>query len=206
MISGPPGIGKSSLLTWLAYEVQERSGGLESPVLRAEVFDLPGMIFSAFRDLVKDLQRSAASARFGNTPGIEGIREAIRYADDVFEKYAAPVEPVGLLAKTGEEIIGVFARSPEVGYDRVYQAFEELLRELGRLMEGTGRVAAVLLDDVHLASSLDRRLLREIMHDLPPGILLAFTCRTGNTTDSGYISMQEGIRGLGFSEVPLSGM
>jgi len=206
MISGPPGIGKSSLLTWLAYEVQERSGGPESPVLRGEVFDLPGMIFSAFRDLLKDLQRSAASAKFGNTPGTEGIREAIRYADDVFEKYAAPVEPVGLLAKTGEEIIGVFARSPEVGYDRVYQAFEELLRELGKLMEGTGRVAAVLLDDVHLASSLDRRLLREIMHDPPPGILLAFTCRTGNAADPGYLSMQDGIRGLGFSEVPLSGM
>ncbi len=206
MISGPPGIGKSSLLTWFAYEVQERPGGLESPVLRGEVFDLPGMIFSAFRDLLKDLRRSAASARFGDALGTEGMKEAIRYADDVFEKYAAPVEPVGLLSKTGEEIIGIFARSPEVGYDRVYQAFEELLRELGGLMEGTGRVAAVLLDDVHLASSLDRRLLRDLMHDLPPGILLAFTCRTEGAADPGYVSMQEGIRNLGFPEVTLSGM
>ena len=44
---------------------------------------------------------------------------------------AAPVEPVSLLPKAGEEIIGVFARSPEVGYDRVREAFEELLQVLG---------------------------------------------------------------------------
>ena len=33
-------------------------------VLRAEVFDLPGMIFSAFRELLKDLQGHAVSGRF----------------------------------------------------------------------------------------------------------------------------------------------
>lgn len=206
MISGPPGIGKSSLLAWLAYEVQERPGGLQSPVLRGEVFDLPGMIFSLFRELLKDLRRSAASARFGDILGFEGMNEAIRYAEDVFEKYAAPVEPVGLLSKTGEEIVGIFARSPEVGYDRVYQAFEELLRELGRGMAAVGRVAAVLLDDVHLASSLDRRLLRDIMHDLPPGILLAFTCRAEDGSSSGYAALQEEIRGSGIPEIPLVGM
>jgi len=202
MISGPPGIGKSSLLNRLAYEVQENPAGGESPVLRGEVFDLPGMIFSVFRDLLKDLRGHAASARFGEILGTEGMKEAVRYADDVLEKYAAPVEPVGLLSKTGEEIIGIFARSPEVGYDRVRQAFEELLRELGGLMAGTGRAAAVLLDDVHLASSLDRRLLLDTVRDLPPGILLAFTCRTGDAAGPG----KEEIQGLEIPEVPLSGM
>ena len=206
MISGPPGIGKSSLLNRLAYEVRERPGGLHSPVLRGEVFDLPGMIFSAFRELLKDLRRSAAPAGPGRTPELEGLNEAVRYAGDVFEKYAAPVEPVGLLPKTGAEIVGVFARSPEVGYDRVRQAFEELLRELGRLMAGTGRVAAVLLDDVHLASSLDRRLLYDIVHDLPPGILLAFTCRGEDGPGSGYATMREELRDLGVPEVQLAGM
>jgi len=199
MISGPSGIGKSSLLSWLAHEVRGRPGGLPVPVLRAEVFDLPGMIFSAFRELVNDLRRYAA-------PGGEGLREAIRYAGDVLEKYAAPVEPVGLLPKAGEEIVGVFARSPEVGYDRVYQAFEELLKELGRQVSMTGHVAAVLLDDVHLASSHDRRLLRDVVRDLPPGILLAFTCRTEDGAGSGYATMQEEIRELGIFEVQLSGM
>ena len=202
MISGPPGIGKSSLLNRLAYEVQENPAGGESPVLRGEVFDLPGMIFSVFRDLLKDLRGHAASGRFEGILGTEGMKEAVRYADDVLEKYAAPVEPVGLLSKTGEEIIGIFARSPEVGYDRVRQAFDELLRELGRLMAGTGRAAAVLLDDVHLASSLDRRLLLDTIHDLPPGILLAFTCRTGDAAGPG----REEIQGLEIPEVPLSGM
>ncbi|UYU18296.1 AAA family ATPase [Methanoculleus submarinus] len=206
MISGPPGIGKSSLLNRLAYEVQERPGGQQSPVLRAEVFDLPGMIFSAFRELLNDLRRSSASAGFGALFDAESMKEATRYADDVFEKYAAPVEPVGLLPKAGEEIVGVFARSPEVGYDHVYQAFEELLRELGRQMRMAGHVAAVLLDDVHLASNHDRRLLRDVVHDLPPGILLAFTCRTEDGAGSGYATMQEEIRDLGIHEVQLSGM
>jgi hypothetical protein len=206
MISGSPGIGKSSLLNRLAYEVQERPGGRQSPVLRAEVFDLPGMIFAAFRELLNDLKRSSASARFGSLLDAESMSEALRYADDVFEKYAAPVEPVGLLPKAGEEIVGVFARSPEVGYDRVYQAFEELLKELGRQVSMTGHVAAVLLDDVHLASSHDRRLLRDVVRDLPPGILLAFTCRTEDGAGSGYATMQEEIRELGIFEVQLSGM
>jgi len=206
IISGPPGIGKSSLLNRLAYEVQERPGGRQSPVLRAEVFDLPGMIFAAFRELLNDLRRSSASARFASVLDVESMKEATRYADDVFEKYAAPVEPVGLLPKAGEEIIGVFARSPEVGYDRVYQAFEELLRELGRQMSMTGHVAAVLLDDVHLASSHDRRLLQDVVRDLPPGILLAFTCRTEDGAGSGYATMQEEIRDFGIREVELHGM
>jgi hypothetical protein len=201
MISGPPGIGKSSLLSWLAREVRECPGGLPSPVLRAEVFDLPGMIFSAFRELVGDLRKQTAPGRIGG----EGMREAIRYAGDVLEKYAAPVEPVGLLPKTGEEIIGVFARSPEVGYDRVRQAFGELLRELGREMTGAGRIAAILLDDVHLASNLDRRLLRDTVHDLPPGILLAFTCRTEGAACPGPATLQE-IRDSGYPEVQLPGM
>ena len=197
MISGPSGIGKSSLLSWLAHEVRGRPGGLPVPVLRAEVFDLPGMIFSAFRELVNDLRRYAA-------PGGEGLREAIRYAGDVLEKYAAPVEPVGLLPKTGEEIVGIFARSPEVGYDRVCRAFGELLREIGREMAGTGRVAAILLDDVHLASHLDRRLLRDTVRDLPPGILLAFTCRRED--GSGYIAICEELRDSRVQEVQLAGM
>ncbi|WOX55601.1 MULTISPECIES: AAA family ATPase [unclassified Methanoculleus] len=207
MISGPPGIGKSSLLTWLAYEVQDRPGGLQSPVLRGEVFDLPGMIFFAIRELQNDLRRHVVSARFGDLFGGEGIREAIRYADDVFEKYAAPVEPVGLLPKTGEEIIGIYARSPRVGYDRVRGAFMDLLRELGELTAGTGHIASVLLDDVHLASSLDRRLLRDILHDLPPGIFLAFTCGAGGAAGPGCAPVQEEeIRDLGVPEVALSGM
>ncbi|MDV2482324.1 ATP-binding protein [Methanoculleus sp. Wushi-C6] len=201
MISGPPGIGKSSLVNRLAYDVRELPGGLQSPVLRAEVFDLPGMIFSAFRGLVGDLARCAASGRFKETLDHEGIREAIRYADDVLEKYAAPVEPVGLLSKSGEEVIGIFARSPEVGYDRVRQAFLELLRELGRRASGTGRVAAVLLEDVHLASALDRRLLGDIAHDLPAGILLAFTCRTGDGA-----GRFEEIGAPDLVELPLQGM
>lgn len=206
MISGPPGIGKSSLLNRLAYEVQIRFRELPSPVLRAEIFDLPGMIFSAFRELVNELRRSSGSTRFSGTLGAESMREAIRYAGDVFEKYAAPVEPVGLLPKGGEEIVGIFARPPEVGYDRVYQAFEELLGELGREMSMVGHVAAVLLDDVHLASSHDRRLLRDIARDLPPGIFLAFTCRTEDGAGSGYAKMHEEIRDLGITEVHLSGM
>lgn len=206
MISGPRGIGKSSLLNWLAYDIQERPGGLQSPVLRGEVFDLPGMIFSAFRELLKDLRRCAASGRFRSILDSESVREATRYTDDVLEKYAAPVEPVGLLAKTGEEIIGIFARSPEVGYDQVRQAFEELLLELGRRVSGTGRIAAILLDDVHLASALDRRLLRDLVYNLPPGIFLAFTCRAGDGACPGYETMREEISGPGIPETLLSGM
>jgi len=206
MISGPPGIGKSSLLTWLANEAQQHSGGLPSPVLRGEVFDLPGMIFSAFRELLRDLRRCAASGRFGALLDSEGLREAIRYADDVLEKYAAPVEPVGLLSKTGEEIIGIFAQSPEVGYDRVLQAFGELLTALGRQVSGAGQIAAVLLEDVHLAPALDRRLLRDLADDLPPGILLAFTCRADDGTGPGYATMKKEISGPGLPEISLSGM
>ncbi|NLA37897.1 MAG: ATP-binding protein [Methanomicrobiales archaeon] len=198
MISGPPGIGKSSLLNWLKYDLQDRPGGPGSLVIRAEIFEPPRMIFSAFRKLLYDLQLHAASGWFQDLFVSEGMKEAVRYANDLLEKYAAPVEPVGLLPKTGEEIIGVFARSPEVEYDRVREAHLELLRELGWLMAGFGRIAAILLDDAHLASRPDRRLLLDIARDLPPGILLAFTCRD----ESGY----EEIRDRGAPLVPLSGM
>ncbi len=189
-ITGPPGIGKSSLLSWLAYEVQERPGGLPSLVLRAEVFDHPGLVFLTFRKLMEGLRRYVVSGWTGIAPVGESLLEAIGYAGDVFEKYGVLVEPVGLLPKTEEEIVGIFARPPEVGYDRVHQAFGELLQELGSEMVRTGRITAILLDDIHLASTLDRRLLRETVRDLPPGILLAFTCRAEDAADPGYPVVQ----------------
>ena len=179
MISGPPGIGKSSLLNWLAYDLQDRPGGSRSLVIRAEIFEPPRMIFSAFRKLLYDLQVHVVSGWFRDPFGIEYVKEATRYANDLLEKYAALVEPVGLLPKTGEEIIGVFAQTPEVGYDRVREGFWELLQALGRQMVDSGRIAVILLDDAHFASRPDRRLLQDIIHDLPPGVLLVFTCRDG---------------------------
>lgn len=206
MITGPPGIGKSSLLSWLAHEVQERPGGPTSLVLRADVFDHPGLVFLTFRKLMEVLRRYVLSGGTGTAPVSERLREAIGYAGEVFEKYAVSVEPIGLLPKIGDEIVGIFASPPEVDYDRVHQAFAELLRELGEDMVGTGRIAAVLLDDIHLASTLDLRLLREIVcGDLPPGILLAFTCRTEDTAGPGPAILQE-IRDSGCPEVRLSGM
>lgn len=206
MISGPPGVGKSSLLNWFAGEILEYPAGSQSLVLRGEVFDLPGMIFSAFRELLKDLRRYMISGRFQGILGSEGMKEAVRYTDDLLEKYAAPVEPVGLLSKTGEEIIGVFARLPEVRYDQVRQAFEELLQELGRLMIGSGCIAAILLDDVHLASRFDRQLIRDTMRNLPPGIVLAFTGAVDGEGDPGYATVRDAIQDTGLLEIPLSGM
>ncbi len=202
-ITGMPGIGKSSLLSWLAHEVQERPGGLPSLVLRADVFDHPGLVFLTFRKLMEILRRYVVSGGAGTAPVGERLREAIGYAGEVFERYGVPVEPIGLLPKTREEIVGIFARPPEVDYDRVHRAFAELLRELGEDMAGTGRIAAILLDDAHLASTLDRRLLRQIVRDLPPGILLALTCRAEDA--AGPAILQE-IRGSGYPEVHLSGM
>ena len=199
VIAGRPGIGKSSLLSWLAHEVQERPGRLPSLVLRAEVFNRHGLVFLTFRKLMEGLRRYVVSGLAGTVPVSEGLIEAIGYTGDVFEKYGELVEPVGLLPKTEEEIVGIFSRPPEVGYDRVRQAFGGLLQALGREMTVTGRIAAFLLDDIHLASTLDRRLLCEIVRDIPPGILLAVTCRAEDAADSGYPEVQ--LFGMQKSEI-----
>ncbi len=182
MISGPPGIGKSSLLAWLAYDLQDRPDGPRSPVIRAEVFEPPRMIFFEFRKLLYDLQMRAATGEFQEVLERGGIREAAGYTDSLLERYGAPVEPVGLLPKTGDEIVGVFSRAPDVGYDRVRDTFGDLLRELGRLMGASGRIIAVLLDDAHRAPYPDSRLFLDTVQDLPPGVLFAFTVRD----DPGY--------------------
>src|SRR5690554_637258 len=80
-ISGPPGIGKSSLLRWLAYDLQDRPDGPRSPVIRAEVFEPPRMIFSGFRKLLYDLQVHAAAGEFQEILESGGIREAAGYTD-----------------------------------------------------------------------------------------------------------------------------
>ncbi|MEG3054642.1 MAG: AAA family ATPase [Methanoculleus sp.] len=89
VIAGRPGIGKSSLLSWLAHEVQERPGRLPSLVLRAEVFNRHGLVFLTFRKLMEGLRRCVVSGLAGTVPVSEGLIEAIGYTGDVFEKYAA---------------------------------------------------------------------------------------------------------------------
>lgn len=206
MISGPTGIGKSSLLNRLAYDLQDRPGGPQSLVIRAEIFEPPRMIFSAFRKLLYDLEVHATSGWFQNIFDTESVMDAVRYTNDLLNRHVAPVEPVGLLPKTGEEIIGVFARSPEIGYDRVRKAFVDLLQGLSRLMAGSDRIIAILLDDMHLASRPDRRLLLDIIRDLPPGVLLVFTSKSIEEGDPGYAEIRERIQNSNYSLLTLHGM
>ena len=44
LVSGAPGSGKSSFLNWAEYEIQDRSGGLESPAL-ALILSPPNAIY-----------------------------------------------------------------------------------------------------------------------------------------------------------------
>jgi hypothetical protein len=205
MISGPSGIGKSSLLNRIAYEISEHPGGPASPALRSEVFEMPGMIFSVCKDLLKDLRGDAFPDWFLETIRMDETQAAIRRAADLLDAYTAILEPVGLLSRRGEELIGVFARSPEVRYEQVYLAFSALIRALGESVNRTGHCIAILLDDLHLASDLDRRLLQDLLQDLPAGLLLIFTCRTDESIRYGYEMIRADMRRLGFQEIALSG-
>jgi predicted AAA+ superfamily ATPase len=55
LITGARGSGKTSFIDWAEYEIQNKSGGLESPAIKIDFLETPGMIFTSYKDLLTEL-------------------------------------------------------------------------------------------------------------------------------------------------------
>lgn len=194
MISGKAGSGKSSLLNWATGAALP--GGEEHLSVHREFYETTDMVFSVYRDILTAIRQSG--------PAAAGSDPAIRQASDIVDRYVARIDPVGLLARVGEEIIGVFADVGDAPADRVLSTYPAAIRAFGEMMSRNGGVLVLLLDNLEWAPEPDLLLTLELIRQRPPGIALVLACDSGDRLR--YPQVLEALRGVGGTEIRLSGL
>ncbi|WP_301662448.1 ATP-binding protein [Methanoculleus frigidifontis] len=186
VVSGAAGAGKTSLLHWIVHEA-----GRDRAVL-GWFSPTEGLIFSAWREVLAGMRgsgfRSAES------------EPALKALADHLDRYTAPVHPVGMLARVGEEVIGVFADIGAAGFDEVVSASLAAFERVGDAARQSGGRLVLLLDDLQCASEPDFRLALELMRHLPAGIVIVVAWEGGDGDDGRYRALQS----AGGEAMPLS--
>lgn len=186
VVSGAAGAGKTSLLHWIAHEA-----GKDRAVL-GRFSPTEGLIFSAWREVVAAMSHSG----FRNAES----ESALKVLADRFDRYTAPVHPVGMLARVGEEVIGIFADIGAAGFDEVVSAFLAAFERFGDAARQSGGRLVLLLDDLQWASEPDFRLALALMRHPPAGIVIAVAWEDGAGDDGRYRALQS----AGGETMPLS--
>ncbi len=194
LLSGRAGSGKSSLLNWVGGQILP--GGEQSLPVHREFYLAPDLVLVVYREILTAIRRSGPSGT-GSDP-------AVRQASDLVDRFTAPVDPVGLLARSGEEIIGVFADVGGVSLDRLLSSYLAALRAVGETMSRNGGVLVLLLDDLQWAPEPDFRLTLELIRQHPPGIALVLACDPDDPLR--YRRVLEVLKEAGGMEISLAGL
>ncbi len=194
-IVGATGLGKSSLLRRIAHEAGARPGGGADTAVIGRFSATEGQIFSTYRDVL------AALKRHGLWTGES--ESSLKNLADLFDRYTAPVHPVGMLARVGEEVIGVFADVGGAEIDEVGSAFLTALRSVGNAARRRGGSVFLILDDLLWASEPDFLLTLELVREPPPGIFVAVAWDEG-AGGGRHRALRESLASSGGSEMLLS--
>jgi hypothetical protein len=195
-IVGATGLGKSSLLRRIAHETGARPGGGADTAVIGRFSATEGQIFSTYRDVLAVLKRNGLWTGESES--------SLKNLADLFDRYTAPVHPVGMLARVGEEVIGVFADVGGAEFDEVRSAFLASLRSVGNAARRRGGSVVLILDDLKWASEPDFLLTLELVRHPPPGIFVAVAWDEGAADDGRYHALRESLTSSGGSEMVLS--
>ncbi len=206
MISGARGSGKSSLLDWVEYEIQRADGGLESPAFKEIFLETPGMIMVSYGKLLTDIQGHTKFGWFKNIVRNESMKKGLTALIGIVKDYTTPVDPAGILVRTGEKLAEAYLPSRPIGHDPVLIAFLGVFRKLSEELSQKDGCVAILLDEAQWSSDIDFILLKDLIRNIPPGIALIFTYRLETATQQKYEELQAELLRHSHPEIKLAKM
>jgi hypothetical protein len=77
MISGRRGSGKSSFLNWAENEIQNGAEGSQSPAIKKDFLETPGMVFTTYRELLIGLKEYQSLGWFRKSLNNTKVRKSI---------------------------------------------------------------------------------------------------------------------------------
>jgi len=204
MISGARGSGKTSFLNWAEYEIQNKPGGLESPAIKKEFLETPGMIFTTYKDLLTELKGHQKFGWFKKTLAKPNVKKSMDVVLRVLETGSSLAGPLKLGIESGVTATRGFLPPETVEYNQLLSSFLESLRSLSGELKNR-KFLAILCDDAQWSSGPDFYLLKDLIRNLPPGITFIITFRLETESMKKYVELRRELDRFGHTEIRLSG-
>ena len=202
VISGAVGSGKSSLLRWVAEEIQ-RSDGLENIVITKEFYETPGMAFKTYKDLLRDLQGHTKGGRFRAIIGSDEVVKSLNAALNLLETFTPVSEPIGAFARIARVITSAVAPPQEVEYEHVLSSILTVFQKISVELKRNDRFIVILLDDVQWSSEPDFLLLKDLIRNIPQNVAFLLTYRREDRTNQMYEELMGELNRWDQTEIPL---
>ena len=206
MISGRRGSGKSSFLNWAENEIQNGADGTQSPAIKKEFLETPGMVFTTYRELLIGLKEHQTLGLFRRSLEDSKVRKSIDTALAVIEKMSPLAGPYSAVANAGVAAAKVLLPGAVIDHTQLLSSFLSIFRALSEEMVNNNKILAILLDDVQWSSGPDFQLIKDLMRSLPPGIVLVAAFRVETESEKRYAELQNEIFRYGYEEIRLGGM
>ncbi|RCV64707.1 Tetratricopeptide (TPR) repeat [Methanophagales archaeon] len=205
LISGARGSGKTSFLDWAEYEIQNKPGGLESPAIKVDFLETPGMIFTSYMVLLTELLGHRKFGWFKKALGNSKVKRSIDVLLGILENASPLAGPAGAGIKAGAAATRGLLSGEAVDYSPLLSAFLTTLRSLSGELKNN-QILTLLCDDVQWSSEPDFHLLKDLIRNLPPRIVFVISFRLEAESIAKYIELRQELDRFGYTEIRLSGM
>jgi hypothetical protein len=91
-------------------------------------------------------------------------------------------------------------------HTQLLSSFLSIFRALSEEMVNNNKILVILLDDVQWSSEPDFQLIKDLMRNLPSGIVLVLAFRVEAESEERYAKLQAEIYRFGYEEIRLGGM
>jgi len=205
LITGARGSGKTSFIDWAEYEIQNKPGGLESPAIKIDFLETPGMVFTSYKDLLTELQGHRKFGWFKKTLGNSKVKKSIAVLLGILENASPLAGPAGVVIKTGAAATRESLPGEAVDYSQLLSSFLTTLRSLSGELKNN-QTLTIICDDVQWSSEPDLHLLKDMIRNLPPRIVFIISFRLETKSMAKYIELRQELDRFGYAEIRLSGM
>jgi tetratricopeptide (TPR) repeat protein len=205
LISGARGSGKTSFLDWAEYEIQNKPGGLESPAIKIDFLETPGMIFTSYKDLLTELRGHRKFGWFKKALGNSKVKKSIDVLLGILENASSLAGPAEVVIKPSVAATRGLLPGETVDYSQLLSSFLTTLRSLSGELKNN-QIITLLCDDVQWSSKPDFHLLKDLIRNLPPRIVFIVSFRLETESMAKYIELRQELDRFGYTEIRLSGM
>lgn len=204
LVTGTSGSGKTSLLRWLEEELQRRGTNGGSPVILAEFPETEGLALSAFRDVLTGIKEHGRYGWLQRAVQRNDVRTAVDIVlagIDVASKCAGHA-----LIGAGAAMARTLLHDRPLTYADLTERLVCALKVLSEALAEHERILTIMLDDVQLCSEEELAVLRDIVRNLPTGILLVLAFELRSPYMGRLAPLKELLLQLGHTEVRLEDM